>query len=232
MRVLIVEDERVAARGLEKMTREILGSDVETLKIVETFTAAECFIQDSPVDLMLLDLNLHGQDGFEILKQAAAGSFYTIVVSANTDRAIEAFEYGVLDFVSKPLSKERLALAFKRVLTTSGAAGDMRYVSIKKDEKVELIPLSRIHYFQGSDNHVIVYCADGKREKHRKTLDSLERTLPPRFMRLHRSYIANLDFAGSLGTTEGGRHELTMKNGEKIPVSRSLYQELKDRIIV
>ena len=94
MRILIVEDEKVAARGLERLLRELLGKKITSLKIQGNITASEYFLMDNPIDLLLLDLNLNGEDGFELLKSALAGSFQTIIVSANTDRALQAFEHG------------------------------------------------------------------------------------------------------------------------------------------
>ncbi len=231
MKILIVEDERVAARGLERMLREQLGAKVTSVKIQATLTAGECFLLDNPIDLLMLDLNLNGEDGFELLKSAAAASFQTIVVSANTDRAIQAYEYGVLDFVAKPVNPDRLRRALERLETTVEASGNFaRYVSIRKDETVVLVPLEEVLYFQGQDNYVKIQKKNGESEQHRKTLESLQKTLPPHFMRIHKSYLVDLREIEKILTLGGSKYEVQLKNGLTLPLSRTRYKELKERI--
>ncbi len=230
MRILIVEDESVAARGLERAIRELAGSRIVSLKVLGSFTAAEYFIQDNPIDLLFLDLQLHERDGFELLTQLAADSFQTIVVSANTDRAIEAFEYGVLDFLPKPLDRQRLKQAMDRFDSVTISSGrNMKYLSIRKDDRAELIDLSRVEYLRGGDNYAMIHISGGALERHRKTLDSFSKILPGNFLRIHKSCIVNLDYAVSIRTSAGSRYELELKTGENIPVGRTFYGELKQR---
>ena len=98
MRVLIVEDEPLLAGRLDRFCREILNTRLESIRIANRFDEAGATLADSAVDLLLLDLNLHGEDGMALLESSVAGSFHTIIVSANTEHALRAFEYGVLDF--------------------------------------------------------------------------------------------------------------------------------------
>ncbi len=112
MRILIVEDETVIARRLERLVRQILGQQLVWLKRADCLAAARADLESFPIDLMFLDLNLHGKDGFGLLEHAVAGAFHTVIVSAHTNQALRAFEYGVLDFVAKPFDKERLEKTF------------------------------------------------------------------------------------------------------------------------
>lgn len=231
MRILIVEDEAVAARGLERHLRLILGNRITSLKVQRTYIGSECHIKDNPVDLLFLDLNLSGEDGFELLRDAASGSFQTIIVSGNTDRALEAFEYGVLDFVPKPVTAERLRQALARLDDPGTASGrHARYLSVRREERTVLLPVERVCYIQGQDNYVQIRLRDGSSERHRKTLESLQRILPPRFHRLHRSFLVNLDEIDHLNAPGGGKYEAHLKNGESVPVSRSRYKELKGSV--
>src|SRR3954470_9693681 len=79
MRVLIVEDEPPIARRLEKMVRELLGGRLAKLEMVETLLSAERFLAGDCIDLLLLDLNLHGASGFVLLEKAVSGSFHTVI---------------------------------------------------------------------------------------------------------------------------------------------------------
>lgn len=229
MRILIIEDEAVAARGIERMLRDLLGSRIESLRIQKSLTAGEMFIEDNPLDLLFLDLNLNGQDGFEILQNATAGSFQTIVISANTDRAIEAFHYGVLDFVPKPLDPERMRKALERYdNATGGAAEPMRYLSVRSEDTLKLLPLEEILYLEGSDNDVIIHLRDGSCERHRKTLHSLEKVIPSHFVRIHKSYILDRREIRNFRIRTGGKYEAELRNGAILPVSRSRYRELAE----
>ena len=230
MKILIVEDEKVAALGLEKMIREILGKKITSLKIQNSFTASECFIMDNPIDLLFLDLNLNGEDGFELLKHLVSGSFQTIIVSANHEQAIRAFEYGVLDFVPKPVSRERLKSAVNRFehLSDSSSGNQTKYISIRKDELLYLIKVGDIVYFQGQDNYINILLKDGRTEKTRKTLDSLLKILPVKFMRIHKSYIVNIEFVKHLHTLDGTKCEAVLQGNVSVPVSRNKYKELKN----
>ncbi|MBL8019145.1 MAG: response regulator transcription factor [Leptospirales bacterium] len=232
MRILIVEDEAVTARGLERKIREILGTRVESVRIESGLTASECYLLDNPVDLLLLDLDLDGQDGIQLLRMAVSASFQTIIVSANTDRAIEVFEYGVLDFVPKPVREERLQKALQRLETgIPGPGRAMTCVAVRNrvDERTELVPLKDIVYFQAADNYIQIHKKDGTEHSHRKTMEALMLVLPRNFVRIHRSYAVNMDYAMALRTTPAGKHELQISANASLPVSRDFYRELKGR---
>src|SRR5690606_21849668 len=111
MHVVIVEDEVVVARRLERLVRSVLGDALERIDICSDLRTATDVLAGANDAVVLLDLNLGGRDGFDLLRRAAAEPFQTVVVSANADRAIEAFELGVVDFVPKPFTAERLEKA-------------------------------------------------------------------------------------------------------------------------
>ena len=108
MRILIVEDERVIAQRLERFIREQAPQRLTAIHRCTTLQEANAWLESNRVDAVFLDLNLHGKDGFELVKDAVTQYFHTIVVSAHTERAIEAFEIGVLDFIGKPFSADRI----------------------------------------------------------------------------------------------------------------------------
>ena len=115
MKILIVEDEKSIANRIERLLKEIAGDKISSLVQKERLTEALDYINHHKIDLLFLDLNLSGNDGFEILQSLAAETFDTIIVSAYRDKAIDAYEYGVVDFVPKPFTKDRLAKAFHRL---------------------------------------------------------------------------------------------------------------------
>ncbi len=229
MRILIVEDEEMAGRMLKNMLIGLLGSAIESIQVQRSLIASQCFVLDHPVDLLFLDLNLHGEDGFELLKSASAGAFHTIVVSAHTDRAIEAFEYGVLDFIPKPYGEERLRKAlehYSRGLTNSR----LKYLSIAREGRISLIPIETVTYIEAFDKQAKIYRKDGDMEICNKMLQSLEKILPSHYVRVHRSYIANLREIRELHIDANRRYSITLNSGDVLPVSRNAYQDLRGRI--
>ncbi|TGM61490.1 response regulator transcription factor [Leptospira vanthielii] len=114
MKILILEDEPVHAKYLTKLLNTISGVSIDEIKHVSSLDEANIHLKQSSIDVFFLDLNIFGSDGFEILDQFPTTTVNTIVVSANTDNAIRAFEYGVIDFLAKPVSEDRLRLALER----------------------------------------------------------------------------------------------------------------------
>ncbi len=230
MRILIAEDEAVAARRLERMVKEIQGETTQSISVKESLEDAEEFLFEKPIDLLLLDLNLNGQDGYDLLKLAAAGSFKTIVVSASSDRAIEAFQYGVLDFVPKPVDAERLRRALERAYAPVASSSPAKYLSIRKHGKVELLPIDEVLFLKGAGDYVEVHLKGGRMELHSKTLENLSSLLPPHFERVHKSYLVDTRAVKGFLLQGAGKYELDLGDGQKVPMSRSKYREMKDRI--
>lgn len=231
MRILIVEDEALIARRVERLSREILGDRIEHLKAVATLQEALRHLAEHPVDVLLLDLNLNGRDGFELLKTSAAGAFHTIVVSANTDQALRAFEYGVLDFIGKPFNRARLARAYDRLLD-AGRRADYaaRYLAVRRTGRIDLIPVADVRYVKGAGSYAELVLHDGSTALHDKSLDRLIALLPPVFERIHKSYIVAMDGVVSLHRYEGSRYEVELRDGTRLPVGRTRYKEIMARL--
>jgi DNA-binding LytR/AlgR family response regulator len=231
MRVLIVEDEPLLARRLERFCGELLRGKIESVRVATAFSEASAWLQESPIDLLLLDLNLDGQDGMELLQASVAGSFHTIIVSANTDAALRAFEFGVMDFVPKPFSKERLAQALARVTDREGrAAGAAKFLAIKKHGRIELVEIDRVLYVEGAGAYAELVLDDHRRELHDKTLEKLHALLPPGFERIHKSYLVRWSAVKALHAREGTRYEAELHNGLRLPVGRTRYKELRAKL--
>jgi two-component system, LytTR family, response regulator LytT len=227
MRILIVEDEKVAARGLQRMVQNILGKEISWIGWEASLDGSKFSLAENPVDILLLDLNLNGENGFDLLQGAVAGSFHTIVVSANEDQALRAFEYGVLDFVPKPVSEERLEKALNRVRDANYAGKHAKYLPIRKPRGVALIPLEEVAYFRGDGNYVEIRLKTGVSEYHRQTLDSLAKVLPPQFSRIHRSYIVDRRGVKCVISHGGGMYDVELESGAKLPLSRIHYKDFK-----
>ncbi|TGL90978.1 DNA-binding response regulator [Leptospira congkakensis] len=229
MRILIVEDETVAARGLERMIREILGSKVSSLRIEKSLIGSQCFIEENEIDLLFLDLNLDGDIGFDLLKETSAASFLTIITSGNTTEAIKAFEYGVLDFVPKPITKERILKAVQKFYANRQGI-KTKYIGIKQENDLNLIATKDVLYVQSFDKRIKVFQKNGKMFVHNKSLDSITRILPSYFFRIHRSYVVNSKQIKKIITSAGGSYQIELTTGVKLKMGRSYYKELKSKL--
>lgn len=234
MRVVIVEDEEIAAGRLMRLVPAILGEGLRSIDHAGSLEEARERLArggDRAVDLLFLDLNLHGDDGFRLLEEAAAGSFQTIVVSARHDQALRAFEYGVTDFVPKPYDEGRLRQAIDRVTRREGSLRSrLRILAVRRGSEITPIAVESVLFIQGADDYSELHCRDGSRHLHDKTLGALMHILPERFERVHRSFIVDTGAIESLRAEPGGRYFLRLTTGEEIPVGRSRYRDLRNRL--
>ncbi len=232
MNILIVEDETRIARRIERMTHDILGDTIQSLKLISTLQEALAFIENNPLDLVLLDLNLNGDDGFGLLTQAVSGSFHTIVISAYKDQAIKAFEHGVLDFVPKPFNRERLEQAFIRATVKEKTESNLvKYLAVKKRHQIQLVPIEDVMYIKGAGAYTELYLTDGTKELHDKSLEKLEQLLSNAFERIHKSYLLKIDKIKEIKVSSGSKYTVELKNGERLPVGRTKYKDLKAKWI-
>ncbi len=228
MRILIVEDELPTAEDIQLLVKQIPGNDITSTHIETTLDNALTYLNEKQIDVLLLDLNLNEKDGFQILKQAVSKSFHTIVISANINRAIEAFEYGVLDFIPKPYSEERLTSAFQRLKSNHALDGhSMKYLSVKKGFEIRVIPIEEIRYFKSANIYVELHLKDGHIEVYDKPLKQLVPLLPSNYYRIHKSYIVNIDSIETILTPGGGKYRVVLNSGDCLPVSRKIIKKLK-----
>jgi DNA-binding LytR/AlgR family response regulator len=238
MRVAIVEDEAIVARRLVRLVSRILGERLERLVHVSSLAEAEALLGRSWIDLLFLDLNLRGRDGFRLLADAVSRPFDTVVVSAHHDQALRAFEYGVVDFVPKPFDEARLAQAIHRVLDRGGprrggeraAAGRARYLAVRKAREVIPIAVAEVLFVRGAGDFAELHCRDGGVHLHQKTLQRLGEILPPAFERIHRSYIVDTEAIRAFRAEEGSRYFVRLEGGEEVPVSRAKARALRERL--
>ncbi|RKH39471.1 LytR/AlgR family response regulator transcription factor [Corallococcus sicarius] len=228
MRVLIVEDEPLAAQRLVRLCRELLGPDAPAPQACATLAEARDVLSGRGVDLVLLDLHLTGDDGFELLTEAAASAFHTVVVSANGDQALRAYELGVLDFVPKPYTAERLRKAFDRVQGRS--ASPLNALAVRKPRGIVLVPVADVSHVRAAGDYSDLVLRDGRTELSEKSLERLQALLPSDFQRIHRSHLVRLSEVVRLWTLEGSRTEVQLRDGTRLPVGRSRVEALRARL--
>lgn len=232
MRIVIIEDEPPIAEDIEAECRAILGKRIHQIKVFHTLEDAQSFLKTHSIDLCLLDLNLHGENGYEILKYTVSGSFQTIIISGYTDQAVEAFEYGVLDFIPKPINDQRLKKALERYLEPSGKKDNkLKYIVIHKFGKNHIIHLHDIAFFRAEGYLVNVYLKSGRTELINKSLTHLEKVLPENFIRVHRSFIVDMNEIIYYQHNKGGVYNIFLKDKTILPLGRKYNHVLKNLLI-
>ena len=240
MRIQIVEDISTIAARIERLIREILCCHDLEIQVSTSLDCAQEHLRNSPIDLLFLDLNLHGENGFELLEELMAESFHTIVISAFEDQAITAFEHGVLDFIKKPFSKERLEKAIVRYLKIqesiaengdcSGApsfSGQTKFLSVRDDDATRMIPTERILHISGAGGYSEIHVEGGQTHIHCKSIGNLIGILPDTFERVHKSHIVQKTKIHNIEIVGDHKYQVSLESGIKLPVSRDWYRSKK-----
>ncbi|WP_299162411.1 LytTR family DNA-binding domain-containing protein [uncultured Tenacibaculum sp.] len=228
MKILIIEDEARIAKRIERMTKEFFLNTLQELTCVHSLAEGIEYIQNNKLDLLLLDLNLNGESGFEVLQNSVSEAFHTIIISANKHQALTAFEHGVLDFVPKPFNKNRLEQAFNRIIKKEEVTTEnLQYLAIKKRTGVQLIDIKNVRYIKGAGVYTEVFLTNEQKELHDKSLEKLSQLLPESFQRIHKSYLVKITEIKEIIVQTGSKYSIELNNGEILPVGRTKYKELK-----
>jgi two-component system LytT family response regulator len=235
LRVLVVDDEPLARAGLRAILRD--ERDVEIVGESGTGADAVAAIEALAPDLVFLDIALPDIDGFDIVERIPRDRRPALVfVTAHSDQALRAFEARALDYVTKPIRRDRVREAVARarerirlerldragseVLHPSGAAAVAGPLALKIDGRVQLIDPSTIDWVAADDDHILVHTAD-RTWRARETLRDVARRLDPaRFIRIHRSTIVRLGAVRELQPWFHGDYIVLLHQGAKLRLSR------------
>ena len=219
MTVLIVEDDLPAQRRLVRLLRTHPSYRDTAVLCADDVTGARRVLASEAVQLVLLDLDLHGDDGFCVLSAATDANTKVVVVSAHTDRALHAFDAGVVDFVGKPVHAARLMIALGRA--QPDAVGHRPSALIVRGRHgLERVAVDDVLHISGADDYVTLTLVNGRRLLHDEPIAQLERRLTTDFLRVHRSHIVRCDGVRRVLDCPGGTRIVELRNGTRVPVSR------------
>ena len=221
----LVDDEILAIRELETMLKafpelEIIGSSDRATKAVEQINSLK-------PDLIFLDINMPGMNGFELLEKLDEAPD-VIFVTAYDEYAIQAFEVNALDYILKPVNPERLKDAINKVQKKtikeksleSEKLGLDKKIFIKDGEKCYFVPVKDIFLIESEGNYVRVFF-DNKKPLLHKSLTYMESRLAEEvFFRANRQYILNLNFIKNIEPYFNSTLLIEMQNGQKIDLSQ------------
>lgn len=230
MRALIVDDELHARRYLQ----ELLGNETEVTVVGEAATGTEGLdlLRELSPDLVFLDIQMPGLDGFGMVEGVAAEtSPMFIFVTGYSEYAVRAFEIEAVDYLCKPFDKERLSIALERaarhfharqVALESGR--DTQYLSrlsIKEEDGIVFVPVDQILWIEAANKYVVVHTIDHQHIL-RQTIQRLEDTLDPKqFVRIHRSILVRKAAVRGLHPLFHGDYLVKLSNGVELTLSRS-----------
>jgi two-component system LytT family response regulator len=249
IRVLVVDDEQPARTRLtDLLARE---TDVETVGVASDGLEAVTLIRRHAPDLLFLDIQMPGLDGFGVLDAVSPDHMpMTIFVTAYDRYAIQAFEAHAIDYLLKPFSDQRFESAFKLVRRYLGSQGvaDLRsrmhdlalehsgvdqrsgYLSrlvVKSNGAVTFLDVSDIDWIEAAGVYVYLH-AGAKSHLYRSSVAQLVQRLDPeRFVRIHRSAAVNTSRIAELRPRSHGDYTLVLKNGGELTLSRGYRPQLE-----
>ena len=238
--VVIVDDEEPARAVL----REYLADQpaVEILAECRDGFEAVKAVADLKPDLLFLDIQMPKLDGFEVV-ELIGSEVKVVFVTAYDEHALRAFEVNAVDYLLKPVSPERFAATLDRVrkrlgvvppLPLTGLLSSVRpegrhleRIVVRQGARVEVLPVEKLDYVQAQDDYIGLH-SEGRSLLKQQALSDLEASLDPgRFVRIHRSYLLNLDRLARLDLEGGESRVAILRDGTRLPVSRAGYARLK-----
>src|SRR6267143_164609 len=240
IRTLIVDDEPLARRRLRRMLGQQRG--IQTIGECADGTAALQAVEELSPDLLLLDIQMPGVDGFGVVEGLVPGPLPIIVfVTAFDEHSIHAFEACALDYLLKPVSPPRLAKTIYRVRrhlsairadpaaqTTATFTPMHRKFLVRSGQRTSFVSPEEIDWIEADGNYAILH-AGGRNHLLRATMSALETDLPATFLRASRSSILNLRRVKEIQSSEGS-HFAIMMDDTKAPLTcgvREIQQRMR-----
>jgi two-component system, LytTR family, response regulator len=232
MRTLIVDDERLARNELKRLLEPY--TKIEIVGEAANADEALAMIDELQPELLFLDIQMPGRNGFELLSAIEGKTPEVIFTTAFDEYAIKAFEFNALDYLLKPIDTERLKDTIHRieenqahpeVLQPGGERAEKvlsenDQVFVKDGEKCWFVKLGKIRLFESMGNYVRLHFDDQK-PLVLKSLNNLEERLDPNtYFRANRKHIINLQWIEKIEPWFSGGLLVTLKGGDKIEISR------------
>ena len=243
--VILIDDEPLALMLLQEYIETI-----PNIKIITTcadgFEGVKAITTHNP-DLIFLDIQMPKLNGFEMLELLDTTP-NVIFTTAFDEYAIKAFEANAIDYLLKPFSKERFDLAIEKwksknatapssekniqtlLENTSKQPDEKNRIVVKNGSDIRIVPMADVMYIEAYDDYVKIFTKDTYFLK-KKTMNYYEQVLDSsHFFRTHRSFIINLQELTKIEPLEKNTYVVLLKNGKRIPLSRSGYSKLKETL--
>src|SRR4051812_7846054 len=243
MNVLIVDDEPLAREGMLMLLRE--EPSVTAIAQARNGSEAVSMIRADRPDLVLLDVQMPEMDGFGVLKEIGAERMPPVIfVTAHDQYAIKAFEVNAIDYLLKPVTRERCTQALTRVRERISQGADNQHVmsllqqlaappqylqrvAVRSAGKTSFVNIEDILFVQAAENYVQLNLKAARHLLH-VPIATLESSLDPaEFLRIHRSIIVNVRHVRELEMGAHGEYIVVLQGGTKLQSSRSYHEKIK-----
>lgn len=245
MKIIIIDDEPLARMVVGEYLQSHAGLEV-VAECSDGFQGVKAIMQHKP-DLIFLDIQMPKINGFEMLELLDTIPS-VIFATAFDEYAIKAFESNAVDYLLKPFSKERFDSAIEKYKSksvtpassekniqgllenTAKQPDDKNRIVVKNGSDIRIVPVQDVMYIEAYDDYVKLFTKDTYYLK-KKTMSYYEQVLDSEmFFRTHRSYIINLQELTKIEPLEKNTYIAILKNGKKIPLSRTGYTKLKEML--
>lgn len=247
IKTIIIDDEAPARDYLEKLVDRYFPNKLVILQKCSTIEDGYIAIENNKPHLVFLDIRMREGSGFELLKRFNNVEFEVIFTTAHSEYALEAIKQSAVDYLLKPISHLELSSALKkfehktkyrneldrvRLLLENLDMGVDRYpkVAFPCHDGYKLIKSNTIQYCKAEGNYTQVKQIDGSSFILARTLKKVEEQLPPNlFLRIHKSYIVNLNYVKGYLNTDGCYVILT--SNQRLPISSRKKTEVIEKLI-
>ncbi|MGH7468309.1 MAG: LytR/AlgR family response regulator transcription factor [Longimicrobiales bacterium] len=243
IRALIVDDEPLSRRAVRQLCAR--HADVIVAAECSNGSDAATVLRRAPIHVVFLDVKMPGLTGLDVARRRQESQLPLIVfVTAYDQFALPAFDAAAIDYLTKPLNPIRFALALDRVrkqltlmappaVPAARAPAFLQDLVARARDRDILVPLESVEYIAAQDVYAAVHSQTGVQHI-RQSLDLLEKQLDPAlFIRVHRSYIVQIDYVSAVRRAQRGERTLLLRSGAEVPVSRrrrnALQQLLEQR---
>ena len=250
LRTVIADDEPLARERLKLLLAA--DCDLEIVAECRNGSDAVTTLKTIPVNLLFLDIQMPGKDGFDVIEEIGLPNMpMTVFVTAHNEYAVDAFEMHALDYLVKPIEQKRLAEALSRVKKRiqleeafaareeiSSALRALRTAAGREQEPYPqrflakngntgcMISVGDIEWIEAADYYVCLHVG-GKRHLLRESIRALEAKLNPnKFIRLHRSAIVNIDYVREIHRDGRAEGWVLLSTGERVRLNKTGWQKL------
>jgi len=247
-RALIVDDEPLAVEGLHLLLRQ--DSDIAAIDEASGGAEAVAAIRSAPPDIVFLDVQMPEMDGFDVVNAVGVENMPTVVFATAHDRhALRAFEANAVDYLLKPIQRDRFFAALKRAKTRVRADRDdserrfvsllesmerakrrLRRIAVKSAGRTTFVSVKDIDWIGAADNYVELHCG-GDCHLIRCSMAEIESALDPDdFVRIHRSAIVSVNRVKEVRAGAAGEYTIVMHRGERLESSRGFADNVRTLI--
>lgn len=249
LKVLVVDDEPLAREGMKLLLarQPQVGSVAEARNGREAIT----LVRDQKPDLVFLDVQMPRTDGLAVVNAIGAERMPPVIfVTAHDQYAIRAFEIAALDYLLKPVTEERFAVAFRRALNRLGGVShedatrqvltmldavanpprQLERFAVRSGERTIFVPVNEVDWIEAFQNYVRLHAGATTHLLH-VPMNTIERVLDSRlFLRIHRAHIVNLRRIAQLWSTAHGQYVIELKSGQRLQSGRTYGERIRSAL--